>query len=195
MNIGVDIDGVLINDDDYILANGTKFCVDNDLDFYLDPLKYEARKFSFYHDKETLKKYTLEYWWNYLENASPRLYAKEILKKLKADGHNIYIITSRQYAPDDTEEGKKVRELTTKWLQKNDIPYDDIYFVHDKIAVIKDKNIDVIIEDSPETIPRFLNFTKVLCYDARYNISLSGDNLTRVYSWYDIYDKIRKGLK
>lgn len=190
MRIGVDIDGVLINDDDYVLGNGTKFCVENGLDFYLDPLKYEVRKFAFYYDKEVLKKYTLKYWWNYLENAIPRIYAKEVLNKLKDEGHKIYIITSRHYAPDDTKEGLKVRELTKDWLQKNGLIYDDIYFVHDKVEVIKNKKIDVIIEDSPKTIPKFLQVTKVLCYDTRYNVDLKGDNLIRVYSWYDIYDKI-----
>ena len=49
-----------------------------------------------------------------------------------------------------------------------------------------------MIEDSPETIPTFVKHTHVFCYDCRYNRDLKLDNMTRVFSWYDIYSKIRK---
>lgn len=192
MRIGVDIDGVLINDDDYILAHGTKFCVEKGLDFYEDALEYETRKFAFYNDLKLMEEYRLKYWWDYLENAIPRLYASDILKKLKNEDCEIYIITSRHFTPDDTEEGLKARELTKSWLHKNNIPYDDIYFVYDKVEIIEKLRIDVMIEDSPKTIPRFVNYTHVFCYDTRYNAEMKLDNMTRVYSWYDIYDKLKK---
>ena len=47
-----------------------------------------------------------------------------------------------------------------------------------------------MIEDSPSTIEAINKIVKVLCYDNRYNRDLKLDNVTRVYSWYDIYNKI-----
>lgn len=52
--------------------------------------------------------------------------------------------------------------------------------------------IDIMIEDSPETIPTFVKHTHVFCYDCRYNRDMKLDNMTRVFSWYDIYMKIQK---
>lgn len=49
-----------------------------------------------------------------------------------------------------------------------------------------------MVEDSPETIPIFVKHTHVLCFDCRYNKHLNLDNMTRVFSWYDIYMKISK---
>ena len=49
-----------------------------------------------------------------------------------------------------------------------------------------------MIEDSPETIPIFVNYTHVFCFDCRYNRNLVCNNITRVFSWYDVYAKIMK---
>ena len=49
-----------------------------------------------------------------------------------------------------------------------------------------------MIEDSPETIPTFVKHTHIFCYDCRYNRNLELENMTRVFSWYDIYSKIKE---
>lgn len=41
MRIGIDIDGVLTNDDDYILDTGTKFFLENNINSYVEPYEYE----------------------------------------------------------------------------------------------------------------------------------------------------------
>ena len=48
-----------------------------------------------------------------------------------------------------------------------------------------------MIEDSPSNINALCKKVKVLVYDARYNSELAHKNITRVFSWYDIYDKIK----
>ena len=35
----------------------------------------------------------------------------------------------------------------------------------------------------------------VLCFDCKYNENLEGKNITRVYSWYDVYSKIKEMCK
>lgn len=47
-----------------------------------------------------------------------------------------------------------------------------------------------MIDDSPEVISKLVKVTKVFCFDNRYNRDLSYENMTRVFSWYDIYRKI-----
>ncbi len=47
-----------------------------------------------------------------------------------------------------------------------------------------------MIEDNPEVIRECAKITKVFCMDNRYNRDVILPNLTRVYSWYDIYAKL-----
>ena len=48
-----------------------------------------------------------------------------------------------------------------------------------------------MIDDSPKILSEIVKVTKVLCFDNRYNRDLHYDNMIRVFSWYDIYDKIK----
>lgn len=187
MNIGIDIDGVLVNDDDYILDNATKFMYENNIYNVKDLDLYEYNKFNW--DQDTLDKYRKEYYRNYLSNEIPRKYASEVINKLKKN-HKIYIITSRYETFNDSRAGEEVRNRTIKWLKENDIYYDRICFSNDKTKQIKMYNIDVMIEDNPEKVMEYKNLTKVLLYDCRYNKSVKDKNIFRVYSWYDILEKI-----
>ena len=193
MNIGVDIDGVLTNDDEYILDTVTKFIYENNLESYERPYEYEYGKLNW--NQETLDKYRERYFWNYCQNEHARKYASEVIKKLKGEGNNIYIITSRHYTTEDTEKGERSRKIVKKWLKENGIVYDELYFSSDKTKEIDKLNIDVMIEDSPETIPIFTKHTHIFCFDCRYNRNMCLENMTRVFSWYDIYLKISKFKK
>lgn len=196
MKIGIDIDGVLTNDDDYILDTATKFCFLNNINNYLEPYEYELRK-KFHWDQEIRDNYRNQYYENYVINEMPRKYASEVIQKLKNDGNEIYIITSRRLSTNDNEDGLKMRNMIKEWLKKHHIVYDQIFFSKDKTKEIQELEIDVMIEDSPETIPCFVKYTHIFCYDARYNRELVCNNMTRVFSWYDIYMKLieRKKMK
>ena len=52
--------------------------------------------------------------------------------------------------------------------------------------------IELMIEDSPENIKEISSKVPTFCYNCLYNKDIEGENITRVYSWYDIYDKIKK---
>lgn len=190
MRIGIDIDGVLTNDDDFILEYATKFCYENNLEFYKDPYLWETRKFNWTED--ILQKYRDKYFWEYVNNEPPRKFASEVIRKLKDDENEIYIITSRHLSTRDSEDGNRMREAILQWLKKYEIPYDNIYFSKDKTVEIKNLQLDLMIEDSPKTIPEYGKYVHVLCFDTRYNRNLECDNMTRVFSWYDIYTKIKQ---
>ena len=188
MNIGFDIDGVLTNEDDYILECMTKYCYENNLPGLVDPTKYETRKFPVH--ETYFKIYQDNFVWEYAKNGEPRKFASEIMHKLKSEGHKIFIITSRRPTVLNVPESEVMKNLIKSWLEKNNIPYDGLYFEIDKTLKIKELKLDMMIEDSPETIPTFSKLTHIFCFDNRYNTHLTCDNMTRVYSHYDLYNKI-----
>ena len=189
MRIGIDIDGVLTNEDDYILDYTSKYCYENGLDFFTEPYRYEYQKLNW--NKSTIDNYRSQYFMNYVDEEPPRKFASEVIKKLKNEGHSIYIITGRTKTTEDSEIGEIMRTKIKKWLEKNEIVYDKIMFAKmPKTKEIKENNIDRMIEDSPEIIPIISKNVHVLCYDTRYNRNLQCSNMTRVYSWYDILRKI-----
>ena len=188
MNIGFDIDGVLTIEDDYIMECMTKYCYENNLAGMVDPTAYETRKFP---DHETyFKIYQDNFVWDYAENCPPRKFASEIMHKLKEKGHNIFLITSRRPTVFDVPDAEKMKNIIKSWLKKNNIPYDGIFFEIDKTTKIQELKLDFMVEDSPLTIPEFSKLTHIFCFDNRYNTNLNCENMTRVYSFYDLYNKI-----
>ncbi len=189
MRIGIDIDGVLTNDDDYILDYTSKFSYENNLPGLTNGYEYEYRKLDW--DEDTIVRYRENYFWNYVEKEPARRFASEVIRKLRDDGHKIYIITGRYKSFEESEIGEKMRSKITMWLKNNNIYYDNLIFTQvPKIREIKENKLDIMIEDSPLTIPLINNIVHVLCFDTRYNRDLKCDKMTRVFSWYDIYMKI-----
>ena len=141
MKIGIDIDGVLTNDDDFILEYATKFCYENNIDFYKNPYLWETRKFNWSED--ILQKYRDKFFWEYVNNEPPRKFASEVINKLKQEGNEIYIITSRHLTTSNDENGEKMRNAILKWLEKYNIPYDEIYFSKDKTIEINELKLDL----------------------------------------------------
>ena len=88
----------------------------------------------------------------------------------------------------------KMQELTQKWLSDNDIKYEKIIFADDenKLSNCIENNIDVMIEDSPINIKNISQKIKVIKFDCQYNKNINGENILTAYSWYHIYDIIRK---
>ena len=190
MNIGIDIDGVLTNEDDYFLDFTSKYCYENNLKGFENANLYEYRKLNW--DEKTINNYRDKYFLNYIKNEPARKFAKEVIKKLKEDGHNIFIISARyKTAENGNISGCNIRNCTIEWLRKNNIEYDKIIFTKPpKVNEILENKIDIMIEDSPTIINDLVKVVKVLYYDTRYNRNIEHKNITRVYSWYDIYMKI-----
>lgn len=190
MIIGIDIDGVLMDDDTYRLDHMTKYCYENGLPDMDNPYAYEEK---YKWEKEILEDYRKKYYFNYINNAPARAFASEVIEKLHDEGNKIIIVTGRYKTKEDSKIGEQMRKDTVNWLNKNNIIYDEICYAHcPKVKEIKEKNIDIMIDDSPEIIRELAKVTKVLCFDNRYNRDLTYDNMIRVFSWYDIYRKIKQ---
>ena len=190
MIIGIDIDGVLADDDTYRLDYMAKYCFENNLPNLNKPYEYENKCD---WNKETAEDYREKYFYDYIKNVESRRFASEITKKLHDDGHKIIIITGRYKTTEVSEIGNLMRKYTKEWLDKNNIVYDEICFAKcPKLKEVREKNIDIMIDDSPEVVNIVHNSCKVFCFDNRYNVNLECSNMTRVFSWYDIYRKIKE---
>lgn len=197
MRAGIDIDGVLTNVEQFILDYISKYCVENNIEYNIE---YNIGDSSYNYCKtfNISKEIEIDFWDIYLEkyakNEKVRPFAAEVIKKLKKEGHEIYIITARWYTNEATKKGNRMKNITKKWLKKNQITYDKLIFSKSenerKNQEIIDYKIDLMIEDSPTNILELSKKIPVICYSAGYNKHCSGNNIIRCYSWYDIYKKI-----
>lgn len=197
MRIGIDIDGVLTDVEKFSVDYFSKYCVENDIDFKIVGSNYEV-----YKSFNVSKDYENAFWKEYLEfyavNEKARPFASEVIKKLKEEGNEIYIITARWLTNRDDKAGENMRTLVKTWLEENEIVYDKLVFSkaskEQKVQEIEENEIDLMIEDNPRNITELSSIVKVICYDASYNRNCENENITRCYSWYDIYRAI-KSLK
>jgi len=191
MRIGIDIDGVLTNIEEFEIEYGCKYFYEKGI---LDTVK---TKINFNNEEIYMdEKYSDEFWskaiYDYIK-IKPRRFASEVINKLKEDGNVICIITNRisdlSYCDISLESMKKI---VIQWLNENSIYYDELIFSNgDKTQYIIDNEIDIMIDDNPKNIGAISKLIPVICYDAKYNKLCDNNNIIRCYSWYDIYNTIK----
>lgn len=193
MRIGIDIDGVLTDIEQWQLDYGSKFYFEKYRKEILNSEGYETTDI-FKVDSKLDDEFWTEYFRDYSINVDVRKFASEVIKKLKQDGNEIYIITARGSFLSHSanvmlfEENKKI---VLEWLRKNEIEYDKIIFSpEDKLSICLENNIDVMVEDKVDNINKISTRIPVICFHAGYNKNCKGNNIFRCYSWYDIYSKI-----
>lgn len=196
MNIGIDIDGVLLDLERFAIDYGTKFCIEENLDIKINIQEYwEGLKFNWTEEQEN--KFWNKYIIKYFKQYQPREFASEIIKKLKKEGNKIYIITARNEEGLPQEEYGKSQEITKTWLNENNIEYDKLIFTPDseKLEQCLKNNVEIMIEDSPTNIKNISEKIPVIKYNCSYNENILGKNIITTYSWYQIYDIINKKMK
>lgn len=183
-------DGVLTNIELFQLEYGSKFCYENNIGSLIDNAGYEISEI-FECSEEADERFWEEYFEVYCKIPA-RIYASEVISKLKEE-HEVYIITAREYTIEKSDRGHVARNILLNWLKDNKIEYDKIIFTEeDKLKNCLDYNIDIMIEDKPENINNISRIIPVIAYDAEYNRTCLGKNIIKCYTWYDIYDKIKK---
>lgn len=198
MKIGIDIDGVLTDIERWQLDYGSKY-------YYLTLNKsiinykgYETIDV-FGVTKEEDNIFWNKYFKEYSKNVACRKFADEIISQLKQDGYEIYIITARCNGLDRPNSAMSIAEckkIVLDWLKSNHIIYDKIIFSNEnKLDECIKNKIDIMIEDSPTNINMISSKIPVICFNANYNEKCTGNNIIRCYSWYNIYDEIRKMTK
>lgn len=116
-------------------------------------------------------------------------YAKETLEALKRNGMGIWIITSRP-------KWEPVFSDTKYWLNTNDVPYDELFFVGNKqdfMKQIPEKRIRIIIEDEHDTFEFALNNPGVsILYFNKGQRVVTNKKITVVNNWKEIEDCLRR---
>lgn len=187
MRIGVDIDGVLNNVGEWHYSCGFKFCIENHIDRGFDPYKYMMEEQFNLTDEENYK-FWKEYIFDLMVSIPTRPYAGKVLQLLKEMGHEIVILTARDNRFLTNQYSNTMNFYVEEWLNKNSIPYDEIIAgaSSKKDKCIKNK-LDIMIEDKASNVIKISEIIPVLCFDAPYNLDVNKENVTRVYSWYQIY--------
>ena len=119
MNIGIDIDGVIADIEPYVFEYGSKLLYDKGRSLEnIDKEKYETYQI-FNWDRDDEHEFWDKYMLDYYTNAPTRIFASEVIRKLKEEGHNIYIITARGISEKDIY--SYLKDMKRKWLKENDI--------------------------------------------------------------------------
>ena len=127
MNIGIDLDGVLTNFNEFCMSYGTKYASEIGKGKIVNSKGYESIEI-FSWDIQTDMQFWEKYNSKYAEEEKPRPFAKEVLDKLKADGHNIYIITARASEFEDIEAQSKMQDMVKNWFVNNELYYDCLLY-------------------------------------------------------------------
>lgn len=188
MRIGVDIDGVLNDVGEWHYSCGFKFCIENDIKRGFHPEKYLIEE-QFELTEEENYKFWKEYIFDLMVSIPTRPYAAKVLGLLKEMGHEIIILTARDNRFLTNQYENTMNFYVEEWLNKNNIPYDEIIAGpgSKKDKCIQNK-LDIMVEDKASNVVKISEVIPVLCFDAPYNADVSKENVTRVYSWYQIYN-------
>ena len=191
MKIGIDIDNCISNFDDVLLKEYLKHDKELRNTGIINENPEYIRKGMFDWTDEEEKSFYNANIENFAKNLKQIENSSYYIKKLKEDGHEIYIITGRNNG-DYTNPFK----LTEEWLKKYNIVYDKLIFTnshdkHEKTEVCLENNIDLMIEDSTKICLDLINNgIKVYTMNTRYN--QKEEKLDRVTKWKEIYERISK---
>ncbi len=139
MRIAIDIDSTLHHYwDQFQLAARRRFGVDlpyRDQPWRIDRLRPEQVSVCIaetHRDEQILA-------------AEPYPGAVEVVRRWREAGHWIHITSHR---------AAETCEATARWLERIDLPYDDLHCSYDKIARCVELEIDVLVDDSPVNLTK-----------------------------------------
>lgn len=200
LNIGIDVDGVLVDIEGYQFKYGTEYFAKVHNKTAVNPVAYDIEQI-FECTHEEREKFWTKYIWTYCLKEPAIKDAPEVISKLHNRGHKIVIITGRAHTTEKNITGMLFRWMLKYWLRRNHIIYDEIVFCSekdsstDKYDACIEKKIDVMIDDKPENLHALVNDVKVICYPAIWNKSVHNDSFIYVDNWNDIYEKVSKEEK
>lgn len=189
MNIGIDIDGVLVDQRNFLIDKGTIFF--KRLPNNKNTLDLQEM---FGCSKEEEKKFWTKYLIEYATKGPVRDNAGEVINKLK-ENNKIYIITSRVFSTNNNVAGKLMRSAVVNHLKKNGIYFDDIIFCdEDKMEAIKRYNITTMIEDNVDNIEKMKDEIEVIAFVDKHNyLDISNLNdIKKGNNWLKIYDEVKR---
>ena len=195
MNIGINIDGVLTNLVEYIIINGQ--------DYFKEPTYINNSAYSFRQIFSCSKNDENNFWrkniLKYYLRCKCEKDSQEVIRKLRENGHKVYIIANRKNLQNQNITGEIYRTILKYWLKKNQVECDGIIYCdpdkskEEKIEICKQFNIDIIIEDQIRDAIILSKITDVIVMDRPYNMGMN--QFTRAKNFKDIYEIINNRSK
>ena len=193
MNIGIDVDGTLIDIRRFMLERGEKYFRRK----AADPDAFDVAQM-FACTQEECNRFWKKNLLGYCLRVPVINGAAETITRLRADGHKIFIVTSRVYTTGEGMAGSLFRAMLKGWLKRRSIVYDGIAFCEDsgedKLKHCGRFGIDVMIDDKPENIIMIAEKCAVIAHPMPWNRHLSSQGYTVAKDWADIYS-IVTGMK
>lgn len=193
MRIGIDIDDTISDTYEVSFAYAQMYTINElkrDAKIQNSSISHHFYLKDMHHwDNDEEMNFWHEHYGEIIKQVNPFTFAVDTIKKLKEEGNEIIIITARW-----PEENADISGITLEWLKRNHIEYDDIILnVNDKAKVALDKKIDLFIDDSFQNCVDVANAgIKTYMMESRTNKGLNHEKVSRVYSWPDIYNRIKK---
>lgn len=192
MIIGVDIDDTLTDIRDEVGAAALKYAQSLNKDIDETKVVWDKNnngssfkeRYNFNYDE------LLYFFGNIQENitkkAKPREDVVDVIKKLREDGHKIYIITAR-----DSEFHNNPYELSKTWLNKNNIEYDKLIVdARDKVKICREQNVEIFIDDKLSNCMQISNENIVTIRITNY--TEQHQNIVNKKNWKEIYEYIKQ---
>lgn len=192
MNLGLDIDGVLTNIEEFQFKYGIPYFKKH---FDKDVVNEYALDIKEIFDatEEEYKKFWAKYLFLYAITAPVRENAAEYTKWAYENGHKVYIITSRVFATKDNMLGKFMRFIVRNWLKRHHIKYEEIAFCEeDKVAAIRQHHIDLMVDDNPQNIEALKDVTGIICMNAKCNEHIADDKVKRCENFLQIIQYVKQ---
>ena len=191
MRIGLDIDDTISNTH-FILM---KYALKYNSEHGNRPLrKYNTNDFSevFGWSPEEVNNFFRTYYLDALKEIEPKFNVKEVLSKLREEGHQIVFITVRNDRECAGE--NEARRITLEWLEKYGIPFDELHVdIHDKKAFCQEHDIDVFMDDSVRTVSQVKTLGIETCIAMNsFNLDFKDDEITNIYSMQEFYNRIHE---
>lgn len=193
MNIGIDIDDTISETFESLIPYSQKYTIEDlkrksNISLSGDLLDH----FYIVHVNGWTEQEAIVFWEKYypeiLRNLNIKKFSADVIKKLKEQGHKIYIITARWDMRADN-----VKEITKQWLEQNNVEYDELITnASEKWKIAQEKNIDIFIDDSFKNCKSIADNTnaKVYLMNTKINEKLSDEKIKRVYSWPEVYSLV-----
>lgn len=185
MKIGIDLDGVVFDTEkDFRIYSELYDLIELKQNSKVNEkeIKFQNR---FNWSTKQVEDFMMKYCDTILESSNYMPGAKNILKMLKEDGHELIVITARGTL------NKNIIALTQERLKQDKMNiFDKYYFAsEDKASVCKQENIDIMIDDSNTNCKNTSDnkIKTIYLKDAPSHDMEENEYLKVLYNWGEIY--------
>ena len=183
MRIGIDLDGVVYNSEDYFRVR----CELIDLEIggrgLVNPNEWDSVKRHAWDEREDFEEINEKYLGKlhleslYKSPLMPGVF--EVIKKLRKQGHRLIAITARGGVYE------REIELTKQRFEKEEIYFDEVIFKSEnKEKICRENGIEIMIEDKPANVESISKLgVKVFYFRSPELPHIHRENIFEVYNW------------